>query len=278
MEIAIIKEKKNIMFDDVTILSINEYSDYKNDIPVCNDSWWLRGPAEICGKVSYVNGKSVDWGLEKLRKEGQSKRGIRPALKIAEHERSGLSIGDRFVLDNRLWTVISPEYALCDVIIGKCVFPNIQKILGKWFDGLKETDNAKEENVRRLNALCDVLIEKPGEHLNPLYIYGSSFDRKAEILTMINNRFSPQNTVLRVNGNEQSSSSTITDVDVFLIDEIQMLSGDDEDTQKEIADYIRGMIHSNIQIICTGDKPANMLPIIDSLKAILLSGVCWELK
>ncbi len=158
MEIDIIKAKRNILLEHITFLSINEYSDFKKDIPVCNDDWWLRDPAELCGKVSFVNGKSGCCSLEKLRREGQVERGIRPVLRI-QSEKSGLLIGDKFVLDNRLWTVITKEYAMCDVIIGKCTFINAKKMLVEWFEGLKKNDGAIEADTKRILRLSNEIRE-----------------------------------------------------------------------------------------------------------------------
>ena len=105
--------EKDIDVTGITLLSVGEYVQFRENIS--NHSWWwLRSSiyksseraacVDICGNIDS-DGCCVEY--ETLF--------ARPALIIKS---SHLEIGSKIMVANRLWTVISDRYALCDKGIG----------------------------------------------------------------------------------------------------------------------------------------------------------------
>lgn len=104
-------------FDGLTLLSEEEYEQYKDNIELIESFWWLRSHGISCNYTALVDrdgdidtyGCCVDYPCNS----------IRPALIIKSHN---LSIGDKFKLYNHNWTVISDQYALCDKTFCRMAF------------------------------------------------------------------------------------------------------------------------------------------------------------
>jgi len=106
-------EEREINITEATLLSIEEYNQYKYLISCINGAWWLRSPgldftSAPCVDSSHIFYEYVDYEL-----------GVRPALKISN---SNLQIEDKFKFADHVFTVISEKYALCDNIIKKYNF------------------------------------------------------------------------------------------------------------------------------------------------------------
>ena len=103
----------------VTLLSKEEYKEYKNYIPFIKDWWWLRspGPYYYWAAVAYDTKHVVCSGIGV-----RDNNGVRPALKIENHN---LEPGDQFEFGAQEWTVISNNLAICNDIIGKCRFDKV---------------------------------------------------------------------------------------------------------------------------------------------------------
>ena len=147
----IITEEQTLDISGATLLSAEEAEKYNNRIKRINYAWWLRSPgthgkyaACVFGESGYVydNGDFVSGTL-----------GVRPAL-IVNLKSSNFEIGDRFDFANYTWTIISGEYALCDDIVGECVFredwkekganvyeaSDVKKYGDDWFEGSIESE------------------------------------------------------------------------------------------------------------------------------------------
>lgn len=110
--------KQEISIEDITLLSEDEHIQAKALISHLNECWWLRSPLTddddntgyvICdGSVTLAY---VDYNY-----------GVRPALQIKDLASSQLEIGDMFTLAGYSRTVILPNMALCDDIVGYTPF------------------------------------------------------------------------------------------------------------------------------------------------------------
>lgn len=98
----------------ITLLSKEEYNEYRNHIPPRNFWWWLRSPYTGSGGSAGCvddDGDVYDYTVD------DTYVGVSPAL-ICNFESANLIIGDEFKLKGHTWTVISDKYALCNGNIG----------------------------------------------------------------------------------------------------------------------------------------------------------------
>ncbi len=134
----------------VTLLPIEEAREVDEDMLKADQDWWLgsRGlyddiAACVYGDDGYVD----DYGNIVLFSFG-----VRPALKISNLEYSSLKIGDSITFGDHDFTILSDRYALCNDIIGECVFrqdwkakdaneyeaSDVKKYVDDWFIRIKE--------------------------------------------------------------------------------------------------------------------------------------------
>lgn len=103
---------------EITLLSVEEAMELDKNVRGIGDSWWLRSPGNRYYRAMFVDDGNI--GVSGLCVD--ISLGARPALQISDLESSNLRIGDRFVLADEQWIVISKDKALCDRIIGKMHF------------------------------------------------------------------------------------------------------------------------------------------------------------
>ena len=109
----------------ITALSVEEYEKYWNKISPVEESWWLCSPGCSADRVACVFGESGDvyvYGFFVYREFG-----VRPALQISNPESMNLESGDVFSFGGQTFTYLGEGLALCDDIIGKCVFQEAYK-------------------------------------------------------------------------------------------------------------------------------------------------------
>lgn len=102
----------------ITLLSIEEYEKYKDDISCVGTWWWLRSPGHDTYRAASVgNGGSVnrDGSLVDL-----SSIAVRPALKLGTTR--GLNVGTVFELAGQKWTLIDDNLAICNRSVGQTYF------------------------------------------------------------------------------------------------------------------------------------------------------------
>lgn len=112
----------DIDITDVTLLSIEEYEDNEDIIPLVDvdNLYWLRSPGSdryaaacVCddGSADYY-GSIVCIGFN----------AVRPVMRLSESEISGLSAGDKIEMAGYTWTILHGGLALCDAIVGRTAF------------------------------------------------------------------------------------------------------------------------------------------------------------
>ena len=107
-------------FNEITLLSKEEYTDSKDVIPLYDRWWWLRSPGFFEYTAAFINGKYGDVGRNGYNVNEEF--GVRPALKIRNLSSLNLKIGDKVFLFGKQWTVISDSLVLCDEVIGETYF------------------------------------------------------------------------------------------------------------------------------------------------------------
>ena len=124
-------------FEGITLLSKDEAEQVKKNTLSCGKNWWLRSSGDdvacVSAKGYILSGMSV-----------HESAGIRPALRIAHPESSGIKVGDELHVADKTWTVVTDNLALCNDIIAYDVFcrwyqpdanfesSNIKNWLEKW--------------------------------------------------------------------------------------------------------------------------------------------------
>ena len=106
------------MFEEITLLSEDEYLENKELIPSSRDGWWLRSPGHYKRLAKFVDG---DDGL--VRDYGGliwRPFGVRPILKIRGHH--DLIPGDKLKISEYTFTVLHGDLMLCDTCIGTSMF------------------------------------------------------------------------------------------------------------------------------------------------------------
>ena len=111
-------QQTEIDINDITLLSIEEYEQTKEIVPLVIQYWWLRSPGTYDNNVAVVLiGGSVNYfGLFV-----PDSYGVRPAL-ILNMQSSNLQIKDKFIFADYTWTVIGENLALCDSVVGTTYF------------------------------------------------------------------------------------------------------------------------------------------------------------
>lgn len=99
---------------DITLLSIEEYDEMKNNIPKLKCWWWLRSPGRDLNSAAYVDyGGSVGHGGLDVDGDGGA---IRPAL-IDDYFTIEM-IGTKLIMLGNTWTVCGKRFAISDNVIG----------------------------------------------------------------------------------------------------------------------------------------------------------------
>lgn len=151
----LIESECNAEFDGLTLLSKEEYFQFKENISEIDFWWWLRSPSDYSG---YPSCAVVDGRLG--RSFAYNTNGsVRPILIVKS---SGLQIGDKFNFCKHSWTMITEAYALCDEPFCQMAFrsdwkaedvneykaSDIKKYLDSEWMNMKESE---EDDTRRTN-------------------------------------------------------------------------------------------------------------------------------
>ena len=133
-----------------TLLSVEEARQLDKEILKASSSWWLGSRGDYVRNAACVNGDNGC--VLGLGRDVGYRFGVRPALQIENLESSGSSIRDGITFGDHHFIIISDSYALCDDIIGECVFrkdwkaedandyetSDIKKYVDDWFTRIKE--------------------------------------------------------------------------------------------------------------------------------------------
>ena len=131
-------KKEDIVLTGITLLSEEEYLEYKDKITAVNKHWWLRSPGRTDILAAYVFGE--DGFVDVNGDYAGFAFGVRPALCIGDLK--SLQVGDKFELAKYSWTIISDKYALCDYVIGHSAFQKGKPNIGRFND--YETSDVKQ--------------------------------------------------------------------------------------------------------------------------------------
>lgn len=101
----------------ITLLTDEEYRQYKKIIPFIEQSWWLRSPG-----INSINANYVDWnGILYDSRYVNDPLEIRPALRMQLSNPKSLGPGDHIRIGSKSFIVLSWEenelFALCDEMI-----------------------------------------------------------------------------------------------------------------------------------------------------------------
>ncbi len=167
-------EKSNIK--GITLLSAEEYEQFKNNISSHNHMWWLRSPGRSLfhgddrravivqdnGIADTYCGAPVNFGQV----------AVRPAL-IINPESSSLKIKDEFEFEKHKWTVISDTYAICNDTIGDHCFradweaedandyekSDVKEFIEDWLESCINKEMSLMERAQRGDSLSADILE-----------------------------------------------------------------------------------------------------------------------
>lgn len=105
-----IKQYDELCVEKITLLSIKEYEERKNNIRP-SKYWWLRSPGfSSCLAAGVLDGGCIDgFGFY----VNYDYLAVRPAL-IINPESTNLQVGDRIFYKEHRWTAIDKNMLLCD--------------------------------------------------------------------------------------------------------------------------------------------------------------------
>ena len=148
---------------------------------------------------------------------------------------------------------------------------------------------------RLAHAAARAVAERPGTMYNPLYFYGGVGLGKTHLMQAVGNeviRRDPNKRVLYVScetflnefvtsiktGKQENFKKKYRNVDVFLVDDIQFITGKDG-TQEEFFHTFNALYQTDKQIIITSDKaPSEIKGLEDRLSSRFSSGMIADMQ
>ncbi len=145
------------------------------------------------------------------------------------------------------------------------------------------------------HAACFAVSENPGSIYNPLFIYSKTGLGKTHLLQSVGNKVRENNkkkTIFYIQAKELISEiissirsnrmeefkNKYKDIDVFIIDDIQFLSGK-EKTQEEFFHIFNKLYEKNKQIILSSDRlPKSISSLTDRLKSRFEGGMIADIS
>lgn len=113
----IARKAVDISIKDITLLSIEEFEQYRDNIPLLNALWWLRSPGYDTYQVACIYGDAVYYHGDFV---GHDDYTVRPAAIIQLDP--NLQIGNKIELAGYTWTMVAENIALCDKGVGQTYF------------------------------------------------------------------------------------------------------------------------------------------------------------
>jgi len=111
-------KEEDLEITGVTLLSKEEYWNYREWIPVAHACWWLRSPGS---SQYYAANVDADGSLNDIHVTIDD-ASVRPVLTIRNLKSAYLHIGDEFILAGYTWTVIGEGLAIMNDTLENVVF------------------------------------------------------------------------------------------------------------------------------------------------------------
>jgi len=254
---------------------------------------WLRDTAF----VAYEDGCYIIAVKTAYAQEWLSKR-MKSMIKQRLERLSGRSVDVRFVV--RPDSVITPETEQRDAPLladygeerGRYHSPAVRSTSSlssdMTFDSYIEGDGN-----RFAHAAAQAVVQDPGKHYNPLFLYGGVGLGKTHLLHAVGNGAAQNGLAVRYVTTETFTNDlieairtksnvafrqTYREVDVLLIDDIQFIQGK-ESTKSEFFHTFNSLYASNKQIVIASDRPPKLLTKLeDRLRSRFDGGLIADLQ
>ena len=110
-------QKVDVNISEITLLSVEEYEKYIDNIPKYDEWWWLRSPGNDSYYAAVIDGDgSVCYGGDGV---GDDDDAVRPIIIL---QSNNFQIKDNFILAGHIWTLIDNDKAICNDGIGNTYF------------------------------------------------------------------------------------------------------------------------------------------------------------
>jgi chromosomal replication initiator protein len=132
-------------------------------------------------------------------------------------------------------------------------------------------------------AIARSVVERPSKTYNPLFLYGKAGMGKTHLIHAIGNdvkQKQPHSSVVYVSSRNLTDEmmSSYRGIDVLLIDDIQLLTGDKR-TQEELFHILKFLRESGKQIVVGSDCPPEELPNVeDQLQSMFKWGMIGDIQ
>ena len=253
---------------------------------------WLRDASF----VAYEDGCYIIAVKTSYAQEWLSKR-MKSMIKQRLARLSGRSVDIRFVVRPDSITTIElnqPNAPLLNVDgeeRGRYQSPSARPAPSLSFDMTFDSFIAGEGN-RLAHAAAQAVVQEPGKHYNPLFLYGGVGLGKTHLLHAIGNGAVQTGLTVRYVTTETFTNDlieairtrsnvafrqTYREVDVLLIDDIQFIQGK-ESTKNEFFHTFNSLYATNKQIVIASDRPPHLLTKLeDRLRSRFNGGLIADL-
>ena len=142
---------EKVVITGASLMSLDEYDKCRDSITLLRTTWWLRSLGINCLFETFVD---VSRKAQDEMDVDNNSYTIRPILWISSL--GGMKIGDKIDFGGKVFTIVSPQHALCDTGIGTRAFRrnysaedanlyktgNVKKLIDKWYKAAVEAKAA----------------------------------------------------------------------------------------------------------------------------------------
>ena len=136
-----------------------------------------------------------------------------------------------------------------------------------------DTNILQKEN-RFAKAAIQVILEKPGQLYNPLYLYGEETKRKGLVLNIV--KESTKKGLKVVQKKAKNIEEGQPEADILILDELEQIE-EDVEKQNQLVDRINERIDETKQMVFWANKSPEQLQLIDKLKSRLTCGLVVDI-
>lgn len=174
-ESRIITLENGVQVTGATLLTAEEAERVPEDILSKDGAWWLSSPSVLTQWNTYVEYVDIDGIIDTVGYRAYARLGVRPALNINLLS-SSLKVGDKFLIGEYTFDVISENKALCSNLIGNSVFrsdfsaadvnnyevSDIKKDIDEWYNSLCIVPEGKSVDLGTFSV--DVILQPNGKY------------------------------------------------------------------------------------------------------------------